>query len=154
MIRWLKFNTVGAMGILVQLAMLALLTSGLHVQYLLATALAVETAVLHNFIWHERWTWKDRAPGGRAARLLRFHLANGLVSIAVNLVLMRLLSGRFHWPYLVANLASISAGSLANFFLGDLLVFRSAARSARIAPDAREASSKDAPEAERLVHAP
>jgi putative flippase GtrA len=28
--------------------------------YLLATALAVETAVIHNFLWHQRFTWSDR----------------------------------------------------------------------------------------------
>jgi len=126
-IRWLKFNAVGAMGIAVQLAALALFKSGLHMDYLLATAAAVELALLHNFVWHERWTWRDRGVenwGGRAGRLVRFHLANGLLSIAVNLVLMRILVGRMHWPYLAANVAAIAAGSVVNFFLGDLLVFR------------------------------
>ena len=48
---WLKFNTVGAIGIGVQLAALAALKSGLELNYLLATGLAVEAAVLHNFVW-------------------------------------------------------------------------------------------------------
>lgn len=126
MIRWLKFNAVGGMGVAVQLAALALLKSGLHLNYLLATAAAVEMALLHNFVWHERWTWRDRGAQGRAGRLIRFHLANGLVSIAVNLVVMRVLVGRMHWPYLVANVAAIAAGSVINFFLGDRLVFRRA----------------------------
>jgi len=47
MIRWLKFNAVGAGGVAVQLAFLALLVR-LGVHYLLATALAVEAAVLQN----------------------------------------------------------------------------------------------------------
>jgi putative flippase GtrA len=123
-IRWLKFNTVGAMGVAVQLAALAVLKSGLHVNYLLATAVAVELALLHNFVWHERWTWRDRGAAGRAGRLVRFHLGNGLLSIAVNLLLMRILVGRLHWPYLAANVAAIAAGSVINFFLGDRLVFR------------------------------
>ena len=46
-LRWLKFNFVGLLGIGVQLLALALLTSWLHVNYLLATALAVEAAVVH-----------------------------------------------------------------------------------------------------------
>jgi len=123
-IRWLKFNAVGGMGIVVQLAALALLKSGLHLHYLLATAAAVELSLLHNFVWHERWTWRDRGTSGRVGRLARFHLANGFVSICVNLALMRILVGQLHWPYLGANLAAIAAGSLVNFFLGDLLVFR------------------------------
>jgi len=123
-IRWLKFNTVGAMGVAVQLAALALLKGGLHIHYLIATVLAIEIALLHNFIWHQRWTWRDRGAGGLAGRLLRFHLANGLVSMVVNVALMRILVGRMHWPYLAANLVAIAAGSLINFFLGDRLVFR------------------------------
>ncbi|MBZ5577080.1 MAG: GtrA family protein [Acidobacteriia bacterium] len=122
--RWLKFNTVGAIGIGVQLAALAILRSGLGIHYLVATGLAVETAVLHNFVWHERWTWVDRTgPRGVVLRLLRFNLSTGLVSLVTNLALMRLLVGRFHIQYLIANLLSIAAGSLANFFLSDWFVF-------------------------------
>ena len=73
--RWMRFNLVGAVGIGVQLAMLWLLTA-LGVPYLMATALAVETAVLHNFLWHQRFTWADRSPGP-ASRLLRFNLTTG-----------------------------------------------------------------------------
>jgi putative flippase GtrA len=126
-IRWLKFNAVGGMGVLVQLAALAVFKSGLHLHYMLATVAAVEVALLHNFVWHERWTWKDRGVEnrrGRVGRLVRFHLANGLLSFAVNLGVMRVLVGQLHWPYLAANLAAIAAGSVVNFFLGDLLVFR------------------------------
>jgi hypothetical protein len=57
--RWLKFNTVGGMGILIQLRVLAFLTEALRVPYLVATAVAMETAILHNFIWHERFTWAE-----------------------------------------------------------------------------------------------
>ena len=121
--RALKFNVVGAIGIVVQMAALAALRGGLHLHYLAATALAVEIAVLHNFVWHERWTWSDRAGPGIAARLVRFHLGNGLVSLAVNLGLMRLLVGQFGMQYLLANLLAIGAGAIANFAISNWLVF-------------------------------
>jgi putative flippase GtrA len=50
----LRFYTVGAAGVVVQLAALALLKSGFGLGVLPATAIAVEMAVLHNFFWHER----------------------------------------------------------------------------------------------------
>ena len=141
MTRWLKFNAVGLIGVVVQLAMLALLKSALHMQYLLATALAVEAAVLHNFVWHERWTWRDRPAAGTAVRrLIGFHLTNGLVSIVTNLVVMRLLVGRYHLPYLASNLGAIAAGSLLNFFLSDLVVFRGS-ESAQPAANCRLAAA-------------
>ena len=59
-VRWLKFNVVGGIGIVVQFAALFLLKSVLHFNYLAATAIAVEAAVVHNFVWHEQFTWADR----------------------------------------------------------------------------------------------
>ncbi len=126
-LRWLKFNLVGAIGILVQLLALLVMTTLLHVDYLLATVLAVEAAVLHNFFWHERFTWADRACTRLRqvlARLLRFNLTTGAVSIAGNLLCMRLLVGFAHLPPLAANLVSVAACSLLNFLLNDRLVFR------------------------------
>ena len=122
--RWLKFNFVGALGIGVQLAVLATLTA-LGLGYLSATALAVEAAVLHNFLWHERMTWRERATPLRPmlGRLLRFHLANGLISLLGNLLLMRLLVGAMHLPVLWANLAAIGACGVVNFLVSDRLVF-------------------------------
>ncbi|MGE5646793.1 MAG: GtrA family protein [Acidobacteriota bacterium] len=126
LLRWLKFNAVGAMGIAVQLAALALLTGLLKMNYLAGTALAVEMAVLHNFVWHERFTWRDRtrnANGGMLGRLLRFNLTTGGLSIGGNLLLMRLLVGRLGMNYMAANLAAIAACSLANFAASHWLVF-------------------------------
>jgi putative flippase GtrA len=129
LLRWLKFNLVGLLGILIQLAALALLKSALHLDYLVATALAVETAVLHNFLWHERFTWSDRVHiAWRASlrRLAHFNLTTGAVSILGNLFFMRWLVGDVHLPYLVANGISIALCSLANFLVAELFVFRRA----------------------------
>lgn len=119
--RLLKFSLVGAFGIGVQLGVLTLLARW-RLNYLLATGLAVEAAVLHNFVWHERFTWAER--GGRAfGRLLRFHLSNGVVSIAGNLLLMRLLVGKAGVPVLVSNVVSIAVCFVANYLVSDRWVF-------------------------------
>jgi putative flippase GtrA len=65
LVRWCKFNLVGAVGICVQFGVLFLLKSVVHFNYLAATALAVEAAVVHNFLWHERYTWADRTKSER-----------------------------------------------------------------------------------------
>ena len=74
------------MGVGVQLTMLTLLAGKLELHYLVATAFAVESAIIHNFFWHERWTWRDRkliGAAGRLERLLRFNFGSGLISITV-----------------------------------------------------------------------
>jgi putative flippase GtrA len=132
LIRWMKFNLVGAIGIVVQLAVLFLLKNVLNFNYLWATALAVEAAVIHNFIWHERFTWADRtkldrmqASSARSSllRCFRFNLSNGAVSILGNLALMKLLVGFGHVNYLAANGIAIALCSLANFLVSEEWVF-------------------------------
>ena len=126
--RWIAFNSVGAIGFVVQISALYLMVrlAGLH--YLPATALAVEIAVLHNFLWHENWTWADRSTGNRKGwlrRLAYFQLANGIVSIAGNVLLMRFIVGTLKVPYVPANLIAIAPCAVINFLAGDRLVFRS-----------------------------
>jgi putative flippase GtrA len=123
--RFWRFNGVGVVGFAVQLGVLALLLRlGLH--YLAATALAVEITILHNFAWHERWTWKDRPAGGqvRRGRLWRFHALNGTVSLAGNLLLMGALVGTLGLSPVPANLVAVLACAMLNFVASDRVVFR------------------------------
>jgi putative flippase GtrA len=86
--RFVRFNAVGAIGFAVQMcALVSLLRAG--VPYLLATTLAVEASVLNNFVWHERWTWRDRPAASRTRlqRLARFHALNGVVSLGGNIAI-------------------------------------------------------------------
>jgi len=133
-LRWLKFNAVGSLGIGVQLLLLFCLNSGFHLGYLPATAFAVEGAVLHNFLWHERYTWADRVrPSWRASlpRLLHFNLTNGAVSIAGNLALMKILAGWGRLNYLAANAIAIAVCSLLNFLVSEQYVFRATEKKCR-----------------------
>lgn len=135
--RWLKFNAVGLLGVGVQLVALQLLTGLFGASnYLWATATAVELAILHNFYWHTRWTWRDRPATTRQtlARLLRFNLTNGANSLLGNLLLMKLLVGVLRWPLLAANLCAIMLCGLVNFALSEFWVFRSGEKSITVQP--------------------
>ena len=123
--RFVRFNAVGVGGFLLQMAVLWLLVrAGVH--YLLATAVAVECAVLHNFLWHERWTWKDRPASGRArlGRLARFHALNGMVSLIGNVMLMRGLVGVLGMAVLPANLIAVAICAVVNYAASERAVFR------------------------------
>jgi len=126
-IRWLKFNLVGAVGIVVQMGAFAVLFSLLRLNYMVATALAVETAVLHNFVWHELYTWKHLPRGGRrdiAWRLARFHAGNGAISILGNVALMRLFVGVMHLNHYLASAMAIALCAVLNFAASEWFVFR------------------------------
>ncbi len=123
-LRWLKFNAVGGIGIGVQLIVLAGLKSGLHFDYLIATALAVEAAVVHNFLWHERFTWVDRGAEAGFVRFIKFNFTTGAFSIVGNVVLMKLLVGVMALHYLVASGITIAICSIVNFAVSDKFVFQ------------------------------
>ena len=128
--RWLAFNGVGALGVLVQLAAVATFVRTLHVPYLWATAGAVECAVLHNFVLHQRWTWRDRPAGSArqlAVRLLRFHALNGAVSLAGNVLIAALLTGGLGLDPVASNAAAIVSCAMLNFVASERLVFKHAA---------------------------
>ncbi len=127
MLRWLRFNAVGLMGVLVQILSIMTIREWLGLHYLAATALAVEIAILHNFVWHERWTWLDRTANGRAGRLrrlLRFNVASGSLSIGSNVLFTAWMVGWFGLHYLPANLLAITVGSVLNFVASERLVYR------------------------------
>jgi putative flippase GtrA len=124
LIRWGKFNLVGAMGMVLQLCALALFNRCAPGHYLLTSAAALELTLLHNFVWHLRYTWHDRRhDSALLAQLLRFHLSNGLVSMLGNLALMRILVQQAHLPVLVSNGIAILCCSLVNFCLGNNWTF-------------------------------
>ena len=128
MLHWVKFNVVGVLGFGLQVGALFVLTHTTHrLSYLTATAVAVELAVLNNFIWHQRWTWRDRPSltrGETLRRLAKFNITNGLLSLVGNLILMSLLVGPLGLPIAGASVLSVAACSICNFILGDRLVFR------------------------------
>jgi len=128
MIHFIRFNVVGAFGFALQSGALFALGHLAHpVNYLAATAAAVELAVLNNFVCHQLWTWNDR-PSATVAetlrRLAKFNLTNGLVSLAGNLILMSLLVGRLGVPVAPAYLVSVATCSIFNFVLADRIAFQ------------------------------
>lgn len=133
MIHLVKFNAVGALGFALQTGALFVFThTAYHFSYLAATAAAVELAVLHNFVWHQRWTWRDRPSstmGETLRRLARFNITTGTVSITGNLVVMSILVGRLGLPITPANLLSVAACSIFSFILADRIAFVPVARN-------------------------
>ena len=120
--RLTAFVTVGGLGFLLQLTALASLSEA-HWNPLLATATAVELAVLHNFWWHQRWTWNDRQArrSDRWLRFVRYHAATGMTTIGNVIVTMLLVEAGI--GLIAANALAVAAMSVANFRLSDRWIF-------------------------------
>lgn len=125
--RWAAFNAVGLAGMLVQLGVVAFLVRMAGWHYLAATAIGVESAVLHNFVWHQHWTWRDRpAHSARTAalRFMNFHLVNGVVSLVGNVGLTAFCTGVAGLDALISNVIAIIACSIVNFAASESFVFQ------------------------------
>ena len=126
--RFLRFSVAGLIGFLVQVAVLSLLVSFTTMHYVMATILAVEIAILINFVWHDRWTWRERPVNTereRWVRLARFNAMTGLTSIAGSVIVTAVLVELLSLSPIVANVISVIALGAFNFAGANTLVFRS-----------------------------
>ena len=125
-VRWVRWGTVGTLGLGVQLTTLLALVRIPGIHYVAATFMAVTGAIVHNFLWHERWTWADRPSrdlGDRLIRFARFTAVTGLVSIAGNVALTATYVEYLRLPLVSANLLAVASISALNFAAAHHLVF-------------------------------
>jgi putative flippase GtrA len=143
--RFIRYCTVGVVGVGVKIGVLAALIELARLDYMTATGIAVEIAILHSFLWHLFWTWRDRSFGSSCStilsRLVRFHIANGAVGFAANLILMRFLVETLGLHYLPSNLAATGIAGLTNFLLSEFFVFVSIPQSVLVRNSSRPAAA-------------
>jgi dolichol-phosphate mannosyltransferase len=123
----MRFNVVGVMGFTLQMLTLWLLVRWTGASAGVAVTVAVLAAVSHNFLWHERFTWRGLPRQHRMRRWLSFHVSTGTVSVLTNVGVTMVVMNVTGLPVLLANVVAVALGSLANFWINDRLIFRPAA---------------------------
>lgn len=130
--RFLKFGTVGAFGVLVNLAVLSLGKEVLfaaipspRVSLNLSLAFAILVSTMSNFTGNRHWTWRDRRRHHRD-KSLPLHFAQYAlacwVGIALQVLFTNILVVFVH--YLPANLTAIALASVINYLVNDSWTFR------------------------------
>ncbi|MEN9251148.1 MAG: glycosyltransferase family 2 protein [Thermostichales cyanobacterium BF3_bins_165] len=140
--RFTRFITVGFMGMLVDSLLLFVFHDPqmLNWNLNLSKVIASETAIFHNFIWNDRWTFGDlshhkRGWGSFWLRFLRFNLicTSGLL---LNLLIINLLTRWLGIHYLIANIVAVGMVAFWNFGLNATLNWRSRSpREELVLPD-------------------
>ncbi len=150
-VSFLKFALVGSSGVIVDMAILALLADprmlGLNIT--LSKVAGAEVALLNNFVLNDRWTFgegsehskrssddplqgalntaqatsRTSAPRGLLARCVLFHAICG-TGIAIAVVLLQLFHVGLGWNLYLSNLVSIIAVALWNYFLNAKFTWR------------------------------
>ncbi len=137
--RFAQFVFAGLGGFAVQVGLLAALTQRMGWHYAPATIVAVEVAILVNFVSHHRRTWRDRGTGQVLTRLLRFNALTAVTSLLGSVVVTTFLVETVSMNPIVANSISVLVLGALNFVGSDRLVFRAAALAAVmvVAPNAQ-----------------
>lgn len=107
-----RFGVVGTSGVVVNNAVLFLFHGVLMWPLIPASVLAVEVAIVNNFIWNDRWTFSNRTQ--TSFRFLRFNLVS-LGGLVVNTGVLAALVALAGIHYLAANLVAIGAAMGWNF---------------------------------------
>jgi dolichol-phosphate mannosyltransferase len=93
--RMARFAAVGALGTVVNLTVMALLVHGvLDINYVVASVVAAEISILHNFLMQERFVFRDMRRGswfGRLAQFLGFNNLEALVRVPILVLLVEVL---------------------------------------------------------------
>jgi len=125
--RPVKFAIVGALGTIVNLGTLLLLsllapalTSSMFV---LGSAIAIEVSTLFNFLLHEKWTFRDRKVGSKTLRLLKFH-GSVLPAITVQYLAANIIKYGFNANAILSQFIGIVLGFLVNYILSELKVWK------------------------------
>ena len=118
-----KYCVVGAIGVVVNLVVYTLLMDGAHLHYLAAATISFCVAVTNNFVLNKYWTFDN--PGGRGFTQASRFLIISLMSLVVNLLVLRLLvedAGLKNM--LAAQFIAISVVTVLNFTGNKMWSFR------------------------------
>ena len=107
-----KFIMVGGTGVLVNSLALLILFQWARLPLPVASALSVELAIVNNFCWNDRWTF--RRPQISLSRFVRFNLVSlgGLIITTGTLWMLVRHVGLY---FLIANLLGIALATAWNF---------------------------------------
>ena len=113
------------LGTAVNTGCLYLFKGVLKIPIIPASMMAIEVAILHNFLWFRWWAWKDRIHRPSFFKhLLFYNAATGVVDLVANVSVLWALSTFAGVHYLLANLAGMIAGPFIKFWLNEKFIFR------------------------------
>lgn len=122
--RIIRFGLIGGSGIIVNMTVLALLFTVLSVPLWLASALAIQSAIITNFLGHHYYTF--RSNGKKRTRFITFQLIS-MSTATVSWALLNGLALAFGtepwWIVYAYNLLAIGAGFALNYLLNTNLTW-------------------------------
>jgi len=118
-----KFAIVGAVGTVVNLSILFLLTDIFKIYYLISEVIAFLISVLNNYILNKIWTFKEEIKEKVVKKFVQYSIVS-VISLAVNIIILFVLVEYFSIWYIFAEVIAIAASFLVNYIGNKLWTFR------------------------------
>ena len=119
---------VAWIGTAVNTGCLYLFKGVLGIRLIPASMMAIEIAIIHNFIWLRLWAWRERGTAnGRPPffkQLFMYNVATGAVDLAANVSILWVLATLVGVHYLLANVAAQILGPFVKFWLNEKIIFK------------------------------
>lgn len=125
-IRFMRFLLIGLTGLLVNTLVLAAMTDGMRLFYLLSAVVATQASTLWNFALTERWVFSDRTNRSGALRRLAIFVVMNNAALALRGPMMFLLTSFLGVHYIISNIISLIAIMVVRYTLADKVIWASA----------------------------
>jgi putative flippase GtrA len=129
LVRFLKFATVGAIGMVVDLTVLNVLHKVFGLPLLVANSISFTTAVISNFTWNRLWTFPESRKRPLMPQLGQFALVN-VIGLAINNLVLWLAFQVTQmlvpdpWDYNLAKILAIGVVLFWNYFVNRAWTYR------------------------------
>ncbi|MES2437250.1 MAG: GtrA family protein [Patescibacteria group bacterium] len=122
--RILKFCLAGSIGAGTQLFFLYLFTDVFHIWYLQSGIYAFALSIVVSFILQKWWTF-SHDPLNKINVEIGLYLANALINVVLNTLILYILVDILHAYYLVAQIIASLLIAVLSYFIYKHFIFRS-----------------------------
>ncbi len=131
--RILSFQFIGWIGTGVNLAVLWLCYDVLSWPLLVSGALAIEVAIIHNFVWYYFWTWNDRVAftvRDFLTLFIRYNIFTAAIDFIIRLGILWILTEYYGVHYIISDIVGMFIAPLLKYITNDAYIFNTEPRLA------------------------
>lgn len=135
--QFMKFGVVGTLAFIIDFGLLALLTSGLGINYLISATISFIVSVIFNYFASMRYVFTHRDDISRRREFIIFVMLS-IVGLILNNVLMWVCVELLHIFYLLAKIVATVAVTLWNFITRKIFLDAGMDEAAEVAGEMRD----------------
>lgn len=135
--QFMKFGVVGAIAFVIDFGLLALLTSGFGVNYLISATISFTASVIFNYFASMRYVFTHRDGLSRRREFIIFAVLS-VIGLGINNGLMWIGVELLHWFYLLVKIFATAVVMIWNFVTRKIFLDAGNEEAAEVAGELRD----------------